>query len=147
MKNHRLQQVVEDYKSGNRLKEGPTNGVKKSEAPHINKDRSQVSVLMLFFTEIFHLLMEQTNVYYQQHLDEQARPSRWLPHNILSDLMTFIALALQMGHEIRDTLLDYWSRFRQLHTLFCDQTLTRDRFLHILHFLHFAENSHRSDNG
>ena len=111
------------------------------------KTDHQVSVLMLFFNEIFHLLIEQTNIHYQQHLDEQAGPSRQLPHNILSDLMTFIALALQMGHEIRDTLHDYWSRFRQLHTLFCDETLTRDRVLHILHFLYFAENSHRSDNG
>jgi len=39
---------------------GPAKGVKKSEAPHINKDSSPLSVLMLFFTEIFHLLVEQT---------------------------------------------------------------------------------------
>jgi len=45
--------------------------VKKIEAPHINKDSSSLSVLMLFFIEIFHLLVEQTNVYYQQHLDRQ----------------------------------------------------------------------------
>ena len=61
--------------------------------------------------------------------------------------MTFIALALQMGHELKDTLHDYWSRFRQLHTLFYDETLTWDRLLHTLHFLHFAENSQRPDNG
>jgi hypothetical protein len=42
----------------------------KSEAPHINKDSSPLSVLMLYFTEIFHLLVEQTNVFYQQHLDK-----------------------------------------------------------------------------
>jgi hypothetical protein len=44
---------------------GPAKGVNKSEAPHINKDSSPLSVLMLFFTEIFHLLVEQTSVYYQ----------------------------------------------------------------------------------
>jgi len=44
--------------------------VEKSEAPHINKDSSPLSVLMLFFTKILHLLVEQTNVYYQQHLDK-----------------------------------------------------------------------------
>ena len=49
---------------------GPAKGVKKSETPYINKDRSPLSVLMLFFTEIFHLLIEQTNVNYQQHLDK-----------------------------------------------------------------------------
>jgi len=77
----------------------PAKGVKKSEAPHINKDSSPLSVLMLFFTEIFHLLVEQTNVYYQQHLDRQAGPSRRLPDITVPDMMTFIALALQMGHK------------------------------------------------
>ena len=48
---------------------GPAKGVKKSQAPHINEDSSPLSVLM-FFTEIFHLLVEQTDVYYQQHLDK-----------------------------------------------------------------------------
>ena len=65
---------------------GPAKGVKKSEAPHINKDSSPLSVLMLFFTEIFHLLVEQTNVYYQQHLDRQAGPSRRLPDVTLPEL-------------------------------------------------------------
>ena len=48
---------------------GPAKGVKKCEAPHINKDSSPLSVLM------FHLLVEQINVYYQQHLDRQVGPS------------------------------------------------------------------------
>jgi hypothetical protein len=68
--------------------------VKKSEAPHINKDSSPLSVLM-FFTEIFYLLIEQTNMYYQQHI---AGPSHRLPDIMLPDMMTLVALALQMGH-------------------------------------------------
>ena len=72
--NHRLQQVA-DYQPGDCLKEGtnihpcvsPAEGVNRSEAPYINKDGSPLSVLMLFLTKIFHLLVEQTNVYYQQH--------------------------------------------------------------------------------
>jgi hypothetical protein len=84
--------------------------VKKSEAPHINKDSSPLSVLMLFFTEIFHLLVEQTNVNYQQHLDRQAGPSSRLPYITLLDMMTFVALALQTGHELKDTINDYSSR-------------------------------------
>ena len=39
---------------------GPAVRVKKSEASHINKGSSPLSVLMMFFTEIFHLLVEQT---------------------------------------------------------------------------------------
>jgi hypothetical protein len=97
---------------------GPAKGLKNSEAPHINKDSSPLAVLMLFFTEIFLLLVEQTNLYYQQHLNRQARPSRQLPDITLSDIMTFTALALQMGHIMKDTLHDYWSRLKQMHTPF-----------------------------
>jgi hypothetical protein len=77
---------------------GPAKGVKICEAPHINKDSPPLSVL-LFFKEMFHLLVEQTNVFYHQHLDRQACPSRRMPDITLLDMMTFIALALQMGHE------------------------------------------------
>jgi len=62
-------------------------------------------------------------------------------------MMTFIALVLQMGHNLKDTLHDYWSRLRQLHTPFYGGTMTRDRFLHILRFLHFADSSQRPDQG
>jgi len=41
---------------------GPAKGLKNSEAVHINKDSSPLAVLMLFFTEIFQLLLEQTNL-------------------------------------------------------------------------------------
>jgi hypothetical protein len=95
----------------------PAKGVKNSEAPHINKD-ILLSVLMLFFTQIFQLLVEQTNLYYQQHLDRQSGRSRQLPDITLPDMMTSIALALQIGHDLKDTLHDYWSRLRQLHTPF-----------------------------
>ena len=88
---------------------GPAKGMKKSEAPHINKDSLPLSVLMLFFTEIFHLLVEQTNLYYEQFLDQQAGPGRRLPDITLPDMMTFIVLALQMGHDLKGTLHDYWS--------------------------------------
>jgi hypothetical protein len=83
--------------------------VKKSEAAHINKDSFPLSLLMLFFTEIFHLLVDQTNLYDQQHLDGQAGPVCRLPDITLSDMVTLIALALQMGHGIKDTLRDYRS--------------------------------------
>ena len=87
-------------------------------------------VLMLFFTEIFHLLVEQANVYYQQHLDRQAGPRRRLPDITLPGMMTFIALSLQMGRALQDTLHDYWSRLRQLHNLFYGETMTRGIFTH-----------------
>ena len=100
---------------------------------------------MLFFAEFFHLLVEHTNLHYQQNLDGQAGPSRRLPDITFPYMITFIALPLHMGHELRETLNDYWSRLRQLHTPFYGETTTRDRFLHILRFLYFADNSHGPD--
>jgi len=103
---------------------GPAKGLKNTEALHINKDSSPLAVLMLFFTEIFQLLVLQSNVYYQQHLDRQAGPSHRLPDITLPDIMTFTALAVQMGHNVKDTLHDYWSRLKQLHTPFYGETMT-----------------------
>ena len=70
-----------------------------------------------------------------------------LPDITLLDMMTFVALALQIGHELKDTLHDYWSRLRQLLNPFYNETMARDRFLHMLHFLHLADNSQRPDEG
>jgi len=41
----------------------------------------------------------------------------------LPDMMTFVVLALQMGHKLKDTLRDYWSRLRQLHNPFYGETM------------------------
>jgi len=68
---------------------GPAKGAKKSKAPHINTHSSPLSVLMLFFKEIFRVLVEKSNVYYQHHLDRQASPSHQLPDTLL-DMKTFV---------------------------------------------------------
>jgi len=67
-------------------------------------------------------------IYYQQHLDGQAGPSLQMTDITLPDTTTFVALALQMGHELKDTLHDYWSRLRQINNPFYGETTTRDRF-------------------
>ena len=45
-----------------------------------------------------------------------------------------------MGHDQRDCLKDYWSREEQYFTPFYSKTIFRDRFSHILRFLHFENN-------
>jgi hypothetical protein len=42
---------------------------------------------MLFFTEIFHLLVLQTNLYYQKHSGGQTGRSRRLPDITLPDMI------------------------------------------------------------
>ena len=103
---------------------------KKSQAPHVNKDSSPPSVLM-FSKEIFHLLVEQTEVLYQQHLDGKAGSSRQLPDTTLPDMMTYIALALHMGHTLKDTLHDYWFRQTATHAVLWWDHDMRQIFTHI----------------
>lgn len=45
-----------------------------------------------------------------------------------------------MGHDQRDTLKDYWNKDEQYYTPFFHNTMARDRFLHILRFIHFSNN-------
>jgi hypothetical protein len=55
-------------------------------------------------------------------------------------MFLFLAIIVQMGHGIRDSLADYWSMTEQFHTPFYGKTLKRDRFFHIIRFLHFTSN-------
>ena len=50
-----------------------------------------------------------------------------------------------MGHCIRDKMTDYWSMAENFHTSFYTNAMNRDRFLHILRFLHFTDNDNEPD--
>jgi hypothetical protein len=69
----------------------------------------------VFFTEIFHLLVERTNFILLATF-RRGGPCCQLPIMLL-DMMTFNALALQMGHELKDTLHDYWSSLMAAHSV------------------------------
>jgi hypothetical protein len=130
---HKLQQVAEDYQPGDHLKEGILLLVQPKVWKKLWYHTSTKTALFwlcwcCLFTENFQLLGEQTNMYYQQHVYRQAGPSRQLPDITLHDMMTFIALALLMGHNLKDKQHDYCSRLRQLHTPFFGKTMACDRF-------------------
>ena len=124
--NHLLQQKVEDYRTGDCLKEGTRTFILSLDQQKVwKKGRFYTSTktaphcpCWCFFHRNFHLLVGQTNLYYQQHLDRQAGPCCRLPDIMLLDMTTFIALALQIGHELKDTLHDYWSRLMAAHSHF-----------------------------
>jgi hypothetical protein len=100
---------------------GKPRGVREEETPSINKDSTPFSFLMLYFAAIVPLLVEQTNLYYKQYFDRQdddGASSSPLPDVTLAEMYLFLALIVQMGHDIRDTLKDYWSTLEQFHTPF-----------------------------
>jgi hypothetical protein len=46
---------------------GPTSGVNRSAAPDVNAESSPLSFFMLFFKQIFQLLLVETNRYFHQY--------------------------------------------------------------------------------
>ena len=60
-------------------------------------------------------------------------------------MFVFLALTIQMGHGVRDKLTDYWSTLDQLYTPFYGTMMNRDRYLHILRYLHFTDNRNEPD--
>ena len=130
--------VVHTYTGGPR-------GLKNSEAPHINCGSSPLSVFLLYFTEIISLLVVETNRYYHNYIDSlKDRPSP-LPDISEAEMFVFLALTIQMGHCLREKLTDYWSRNEQFHTPFYSNMMKRDRYFHILRFLHFTDNRNAGD--
>jgi hypothetical protein len=81
---------------------------------------------MLYFSEIIHLLVGETNQYYHQYLDKlEDGPSR-LPDVTDSEMFLFLGIIIQMGHDIRDRLRDYWWTTEQFLTKFYCNTMKRD---------------------
>ncbi|PNF40831.1 hypothetical protein B7P43_G16582 [Cryptotermes secundus] len=120
-------------------------GLNTNEAPHVNKDSTPFCVFILYFAGIIRLLVEEMNRYYHQHVERcQDGPSPQ-PDVTESEMFLFLGIIIQMGHDNRGRLKDYWPTLEQFATPFYSKTMKRDRFLHILRFLHFADNSTEID--
>jgi hypothetical protein len=126
---------------------GSLNGLRIQEAPHVNKHSNPVTVFFLFFTEVIQLLVAETNNYYSQYLDtlDNYDGCSRLPEVTVQEMYMFLAIIIQMGHGIRDTLKEYWSTLEQIYTPFYSNVMKRDRFFHILRFLHFCNNMNQPD--
>jgi hypothetical protein len=71
---------------------------------------------MLLFLEIIHLLVVETNRYYHQYLDTLDKGQSVLPDMTVQEMCSFLAIILQMGHDLKDTLKAYWSTVEQFIT-------------------------------
>jgi hypothetical protein len=99
----------------------------------------------LYFAEIITLLVVETNRYYHDHLnrlDEEPSPQ---PDVTEAEILVFIAVKIQMEHCIRDKVTGYWSTFYNFHSSFYINAMKRDRYFHMLHFLHFTDNKKETD--
>jgi len=108
---------------------GPPSGVNRSVAPDINAESSPLSIFMLFFGQIFQLILEETNCYFHQYMASKntASTSAQSPDITIGEIYLFI---IQMGHDQRGSLKDYWSREEQYCTPFYSNVMARPLFLH-----------------
>jgi len=124
---------------------GAPRGTRNSEASELNDSSSPFSAFLLYFAEIITLLVVKTSRYYHDHLDRLDEGPSPQPDVNEAEMLVFLARTIQMGHCIRDKLTDYWSRAYNFHTTFYGNGMKRDRFLHILRFLHFTDNRNEPD--
>ena len=113
---------------------GPPHGVKSSAAADINAESSPLSIFMLFFRQIFQLVVEETNRYFHQYTASQntANTSAQSPDITIGEIYTFFAIIIQMGHDQRGSLKNYWSREEQYCTPFYSNVMACDCFFQIL---------------
>jgi hypothetical protein len=107
-----LQQVA-DYQAGDHLKEHKYSSFCQSSkrCEKHNASTHQHRQLTTLCVNVFHRNFSSAGGTDQCILPatlRQAGPSRRLPDNTFPDMMTFVALALLMGHALKDTLHDYW---------------------------------------
>ena len=97
---------------------------------------------MLFFRQIFQLILEETNRYFHQYTASKntASTSAQSPDVMIREINTFFAVIIQMGRDQHGSLKDYWSREEQYCTPFHSNVMARDCFFHIVRFLHFEDN-------
>ena len=94
----------------------------------------------LFFTDqVWELLVTQTNLYANQKRGA-AEKSVWYPVSV-EEMKGWVAVYLCMGIINKPNILSYWSTDLILSTPFFGATVSRTRFLQILRYLHFVDNS------
>jgi hypothetical protein len=85
---------------------------------------------MLFFLEIIKLLAVETNRYYHQCLDSLDDGWSPLPDMTLKEMYSFLALILQMEHDIRDIFKAYWTTAEQFSMPFFRKMIKHDILSH-----------------
>ena len=84
-------------------------------------------------------IVEQTNLYAFQCMGEELY-STWTKLTV-DEFCAFLGFMILMGLAHLPSLPDYWSRDPTFRYSMVADRITRDRFLEILRYIHFADNS------
>ena len=105
---------------------------------------------LLFDENMIDMIAEETNKYQEfstsdaadNHLSHQAK---WIPTN-RAEIYIFLATIMLMSVTKKNKILDYWSTDPMIVTPMFGQLFSRDRFITLLKYLHFNDNSSQVDN-
>jgi len=113
---------------------GPPNGVNQSAASDTNAESSSFSIFILYFRQVFQIILIETNHYFLQNMSSRTTGSTSTqpPDITIEEMYTFFGLTIQMGHDECHRLKDYWSREEQYCSPFYSNVVARSRFSHIL---------------
>jgi hypothetical protein len=93
---------------------------------------------MFCFAAVITLLVEESSRYYQQYLEFIDNGPSLVSDVTESEMCLFLAIVIQVGHDIHDNLKDCWSTTEQFLSPFCDKTVRHDRFIYVHRFLRFS---------
>ena len=96
--------------------------------------------------QYFELLILNETIRFEcqkRHLDHNLRGHL---HNFtIPELKAWLGLTLNMGLVRKNSIQSYWSKKSVIQTPIFPNTMSRDRYLHILRFLHFTDNDNAPD--
>ena len=107
---------------------------------------SVIGIFPLFFTSsIIKYIVEQTNLYASQCLS----PESFLKWEKVSEdeMEAFFGFMILMGLVRLPSLSDYWSKEQTYHYAPIASRISRNRFMEINRYLHFADNTTLSPPG
>lgn len=99
----------------------------------------------LFDIEILSIIVEQVNLYAEQHIrktnmKQRSRARDWFPTNN-TEIKCFMAILVLQGIIRKPTLQMYYSKRESICTPFFSKVMPRERFLLLCKFLHFENNT------
>ena len=100
---------------------------------------------LLFTDNVYQLILNETARCERQkrHLDPNSRGHL---HNLtVPELKAWLGLTLAMGLVKKPNLKSYWCNKSVIKTPLFPNTMLRDRYLHILQFMHFVDNNNATD--
>lgn len=94
-----------------------------------------------FDNELIGKIVEENNNYQQQNtVPTTGKTAAWYDTTV-EELYIFCATTILMGLNQKNRIKDYWSTDKLITTPIFGELFTKDRYLSILRYLHFADNN------